>query len=189
MLFTNKYVNLLVSLTNIYQCCCCHNFSQSFFVHITAFCVDGFFGAAGDAVLGAIPINAVGDDAATGDGEGDGVGDDDDDDGDGEAYGDGDDEGGDGAGDGHDDYGDDGNGGAAGYGGTSYLVLFIWGGGLEVMIYLVMQFFTLMPIGPAARSFRMMSVSELELFERVVCPNNFARLCLEQRNCFVLLSV
>ncbi|EEC66661.1 hypothetical protein OsI_32944 [Oryza sativa Indica Group] len=86
---------------------------QSFFVHITAFCVDGFFGAAGDAVLGAIPINAVGDDAATGDGEGDGVGDDDDDDGDGEAYGDGDDEGGDGAGDGHDDYGDDGNGGAA----------------------------------------------------------------------------
>uniref|UniRef100_A0A0D3HBV0 Uncharacterized protein n=1 Tax=Oryza barthii TaxID=65489 RepID=A0A0D3HBV0_9ORYZ len=92
----------------------------SFFVHITAFCVDGFFGAAGDAVLGAIPINAVGDDAATGDGEGDGVGDDDDDAGDGEAYGDGDDEGGDGAGDGHDDYGDDGDGGAAGYAGNGY---------------------------------------------------------------------
>lgn len=64
-----------------------------------------------------------------------------------------------------------------------------WGWDLEVMIYLVMQCFDLMPIGPTARSFRMMSVSELELFERVVCPNNFARLRLEQRNCFVLLSV
>ncbi|BAT10165.1 Os10g0187701 [Oryza sativa Japonica Group] len=103
----------------------CHTPEGSpFFVHITAFCVDGFFGATGDAVLGAVAINAVGDDAATGDGEGDGVGDDDDDAGDGEAYGDGDDEGGDGAGDGHDDYGDDGDGGAAGYGGTGYHPLY-----------------------------------------------------------------